>query len=102
MGEQVGGLIDRHAGLAGAGDLRFGGDAVAEREQDPRLHDPRGAIVAVGLQRVQELDPRGADVAGLPGGDAPLVGRARAARAGGEGEKERAVKPRHPGQSRDP
>ena len=30
---------------------------------DPRLHDPRRLVVGIGLERVQELDPRGADVA---------------------------------------
>ena len=45
MGEEVRGLLDRNAGLAGAHDLGFGGDSVAEREMDPRLHDP-GRLVA--------------------------------------------------------
>ena len=52
--------------LAGTPDWRaraisdFGGDAVAEREIDPRLHHPRRLVLGIGLERVQELDPGGA------------------------------------------
>jgi len=92
VGEQVGGLGGGNARLAGADDLRFRRDPVAEREIDPRLHDAGRLVVRIGLERVQQLDPRGADIAGLEGGDAPLVRRARSARTGGEqgeAEKER-------------
>ena len=51
---------------------------------DPRLHDPRRLVVGIGLERVQELDPGGAHVAGVERGEAALIGRARAARAGGD------------------
>ena len=70
VGEQMGELVGGHAGLAGADDLRFGGDAVAERELHPRLQHPRCLVVGIGLQRVQELDPGGADVPRLERGRA--------------------------------
>ena len=70
-------------GPAGAGDFRFRRHAVAERELDPRLHDPRGAVVRIGLERVQELDPRSAHIARLIGGQTALI-RRPAAPAGGE------------------
>ena len=63
VGEEMRGLGRGDAGLAGAHDLRFRRDAVAEREIDPRLHHPRGLVVRIGLERVQQLDPGGAHVA---------------------------------------
>ena len=88
MGEQVTGLAGADAELARAHDLRFRRDAVAEREMDPRLHDPGGAILRIGLQRVEELDPRGADVALVERRHPPRIRRAAAgAAAGGRGEQ---------------
>ena len=57
---------------------------LAQRELDAGLHEPRGAIVRVGLERVHELDPRGADIAALEGGEAAFVGRASGPAAGSE------------------
>ena len=84
VGEEMGGLARRDARLAGAHDLQFGGDAVAEREIDPRLHHPRRFVLRIGLERVQELDPGGAHVAAVERGEAALIGRAGPARTGRE------------------
>ena len=70
------GLLGRHARLARPGDLRFRGDAVAERERDPRLQHARRLVVRIGLERVQQFHPRGADVAALERGGAALIRRA--------------------------
>ena len=72
MSEQVPGLLDAGARLTGADDLRLRRDAVAEREIDPRLQQPRRDIRRIGLQRVHQLDPRGAHVARLERGPAAL------------------------------
>ena len=84
MGEKMGGLARRDARLAGAHDLRFGGDAVAESEVDSRLHHPRRFVFGIGLERVQQLDPGGAHVARVERGEAALIGRAGPARTGRE------------------
>ena len=83
MGEQVAGLVGRHARLPRPIDLRFRGDAVTEGKLDPRLHDPRGAVARIGLERVHELDPGRTDVAFLERPGAALMGAAARIRAGG-------------------
>jgi len=84
VGHEMAGRCDGHAGLAGAVDLRLGGNAVAQCELDPRLHDARGAVVGIGLERVHQLDPRSAHVPRLERGDTALIGGPPAARTGGE------------------
>ena len=100
VGEEVRGLGRRGAGLARALDLRFRRDPVAEREIDPRLHDPRGAVVRIGLERVEQLDPRGADVPRLERRHAALIGGA--ALPSRRRRSERATHRSHPGEGREP
>jgi hypothetical protein len=84
MGEEMRGLASGDASLARAHDLRFRGDAVAEREIDARLHHPRRLVAGIGLERVEQLDMGGAHIAQAEGGDSALIGRALAARASRE------------------
>jgi hypothetical protein len=86
FGEQMRGLIDGHARLARPDDVRFRGDAIAKRERDPRLQHAGRLVVGIGLERVQQFHPRGADVAIGEGGGAAFMGRALLARAAGEAE----------------
>jgi hypothetical protein len=86
VGEEVTGFADRYSGLTRARDLRLGRDAVAERQFDARAQHPRPPVVGIGLNRIQQLDPRGAHVARLERGQPALIGRA-ARRTGGQEEE---------------
>jgi hypothetical protein len=64
---------------------RLGRRAVAEQQIGPRLGEADGAIVRVGLDRVEEFDPGGARLTLGQGRDAApiaLLGRRRGVRAG--------------------
>ena len=68
LGEQMRGVRDRRSRLARPNDLGLRADAVVVGKLDPRLHDPRLDIGGVRLDRVQELDPGGAQIPLLEGG----------------------------------